>query len=263
MRYKYNVGIDGPKGYINSIEEIPDLDDCLDIFRSLTIQRTDQMEMNKDEIEDIRKDFFNVSDTEELLCCGSVDSYHKDKKLYFFVHDRDYEEASCEPISEEEFLRFIHESFRLCFMYGDHKLIKRNLGFDLIYQGLKDECATPDTPDIALVCIYDFNHVDERFGNRSITEEELRDILQNTIDYKNREIILYLVELVEDAKEYAKDQNVDVKTTMDIMKDRKMLESKLNDINLNDLPIPNVKPEELEKIRKWLSEELRRFEPKL
>lgn len=257
MRYKYNIGIDGPKGYINSVEDIPDLD-CLDLFGSLTIQRTDQMEMDKDEIKNIRKDFFNDPDIEELLYGYSVDSYRKDKKLYFFIHEQDTEEANCLPYSEEEFLRFIHESFQLCFMHGDHKLIKRNLGFDLIYHGLQDEFA--NTPDIALVCIYDFK---EQFEHRVITEEELRYILQNTIDYKNREIILYIVELSENAKEYAKNQNVGVKTITDIIIDRKMLESELNDINLNDLPIPNVKQEELDKIRKWLSEELRRFEPKL
>lgn len=99
-------------------------------------------------------------------------------------------------------------------------------------------------PDIALVCIYDF---DKEFNIRSVTEEELRNILQNTVEINNENklIILHYAELSKDAIEYAKSQNIAVKYIIDILKDVKMSDSILNDVNVL-LPEHNMTKEEVD-----------------
>lgn len=271
--YKYILGKNESKGYINSysdLKEMTDIDD-FDLFGTLIIQRTDEMEMKKDEIEDIRKEFFYDPDMEEFLFSYSIYSVYKDKKLYFLLSEK--ENGVPFFSSEEELLRFIDDSFNTIFlaaseklMHNDHKLIKRNLGFDLLYKGSDPTELHRDergmyvpyiAPDIALVCIYDF---DKEFNLRSVTEEELRNILQNTVEINNENklIILYYVELSKDAMEYAKSQNIAIKYIIDILKDVKMSDSRLNDANVL-LPEHNMTKEEVDELNKGLDELGRRL----
>lgn len=271
--YKYILGKDEYKGYINSysdLKEMTDMDD-FDLFGTLIIQRTDDMEMKKDEIEDIRKEFFYDPDMEEILFSYSIYSVYKDKKLYFLLSEEENDVSFFS--SEEELLRFIDNSFNTIFlatseklMHSDHKLTKRNLGFDILYKGSdptelhideRDMYVPYVAPDIALVCIYDF---DKEFNLRSVTEEELRNILQNTVEINNdnKLIILYYVELSKDAMEYAKSQNIATKDIIDILKDVKMSDSRLNDVNAL-LPKHNMTKEEVDKLNKGLDELGRRL----
>lgn len=272
-RYRYILGKNESKGYINSYSDLKEMTDIVDfdLFGILIIQRTDEMEMKKDEIEDIRKEFFYDSDMEEFLCSYSIYSVYKDKKLYFLLSEKENDVTFFS--SEEELLRFIDNSFNTIFlatseklMHDNHKLIKRNLGFDLLYKGSDPNELHRDemdmyvpyvVPDIALVCIYDF---DKEFNLRSVTEEELRNILQNTVEINNENklIILYYVELSKDAMEYAKSQNIAIKDIIDILKDVKMSDSRLNDINAL-LPEHNMTKEEVDELNKGLDELGRRL----
>lgn len=266
--YRYNFGKDGPKGSINSYSDLNDVDDLFDICGILVVHRNDKLEMKEDEIEKIRKDFFYDSNIEEIMFGADINSVYKDKKLYFFISGRKIFDFS----SEEELLRFIDESVTRCFlssrvklMHRDHKLINRELGFDLIFYGITSKWLTKlqkdeadfyecvETPDIAIICIYDFDILNKEFKYRHVTDEEIEYILKNTVKYVNRLIILYNIELSKDIIEYLKSQNIEIKSAIDIMKDRKMCESKLNDINVH-LPDIKMSKKDLEKINKALDD---------
>lgn len=210
-KYTYKWGEEGFEKRINGYEDIDDSDDLLASGNCLIIQRIDEMEMDKDEIKKIREDLFDDPYLQYFLV--SVDSIYKNKKLYFWLSDTEI----TYPDSEEEFLNFIRYTFEL-FGYANGKLIKRDIGFDLIY---------PDH-DLTLFCIDDFDYMEIQDKERSITKEEIIDILKKS-EYKNRVIILWLVELSDDAYEYAKSQNVWVNTTMGILKRRRMIEFEFND----------------------------------
>lgn len=131
------------------------------------------------------------------------------------------------PTSEEEFLIFVQDTFELL-GYEKGNLMKRNIGFDLIY---------PDY-ELALICIDDNNYWEKHEKERVIKKEELTNINKNTSKYKNRRIILGCVELSEELVEYAKSQNIEIQTIKDIIKEKNMLESELNDENADILEIP-------------------------
>lgn len=224
-KYIYKYGKEGPKEYVNRYADIDNTDDLLRSWTSLSIQRRDGMEMHRDEIKKIREDFFN--DVSEwlpyLLMDDSVVSIYKNKKLYFWIA----EERMSYPTSDDEFLIFIQDIFEYL-GYEGGKLMKRNIGFDLIYPAY----------ELALICIDDNNYWEKHEKERVIKKEELTDISKNTSKYKNRRIILGCAELSGELVEYAKSQNIEIQTIKDVIKEKNMLESEVNDEYADTLEIP-------------------------
>ncbi len=209
-------------GCIDRYTDIWNTDDILTSWGRLIIQRRDGREMDKDEIKGIREDF--LKDVSEwlsgLLLDDSFISIYKNRKLHFWITEARMNGR----------LEFVQDTFEEYLGYENGELKERNIGKDLIY---------PDH-QLALICIFDCEYFDEHDQWRVITKEELIDILRKTKNYENRRIILLYAELSEDALEYAKSQNIEIQTFIDVVKEKFMFESIYNDDLADTLDISGI-----------------------
>lgn len=234
-KYIFTYGDKRYQGCIDRYTDIWDSDDRFNWSGILAIQRKDGREMEENEIKEIRKDFFDdvCEYLPDLLDEDSVVSVYKNKMLYFWIT----EERISYPSSEEEFLEFIQNTFEWILDYSPVfdkgkgvKLIKRNIGFDLIY---------PDDK-LTLICICDNGYWEKHEKYRVIEKEELTDRCKDAKKYKNKRIILWSAELSEKAIEYAKSQNIKIQNIRDIIREKDMKESEFNDENADNMDVPNI-----------------------
>ncbi|GEM_PF-5787198 len=228
-KYIFTYGDKRYQGCIDRYTDIWDSDDRFIWSGFLTIQRRDGREMEKNEIKEIRENFFEdiYEYLPHLLDEDSVVSLYKNKTLYFWTT----KPRMSYPFSKEEFLAFLQNTFEWILDYSFVKLIERNIGFDLIYR--RDS-------ELALICLCDDVFWKKYDTRRVIKKEELIDICKNTKKYENRRIILLSTELSETAIDYAKSQNIKVQNISDVIREKDMKESEFNDENADNMDLQNI-----------------------
>lgn len=190
-----------PKACADHYNEVGDTDDrFLWAGGRLIIQRRDGTEMDRYEIEDLRRVFLEdlVTDRLEFFIDRSIESVYKDKKLYFWsIEEKNH------PNSIEEFIQIIKEKLEVM-GFDTEEVKERELGADIL---AKERELGADSDVTAVVCIADEKSFEEEF--RTISREELIKACENTSEYKKRKIV-YWDELSDDAKDWARSQDIEV-----------------------------------------------------
>lgn len=236
-RYVFLYGkADGePKGCVDSFTEIRDTDDR---FRwsgyRLTMWRLDGNEMNKDEIWELRNDFlddvFEWLDPYEWF----VESVYWDKKLYFWIWDveesmalRDLLEVVIQtvfPYFEELSIEDTEMGMRVDIIITEP--IEREFDFCADFNDVFHTNFTGR--EVALICIPYFEPAKEN-EPPIIEREELIEICRET-EYENRMIILDRgVQLSDEAIEYARSSNIEIRGIVELIRQRNIEIAKRND----------------------------------
>jgi hypothetical protein len=184
-----------PKICADHYNEIYNTDDQFLAAGRLIIQRRDEEEMDKYEIRELREAFYK-----DAIGWGAGEFYdwniasvYKDKKLYFWMI-----EERLASNSEKEFMKNMKEMLELT-LNEVTGIERRELGFDITCLDEKDEA-------FAIVCICD----EEGERMKKIEKEELIRICKNTSKYKKRKIVVWNVELSNEAKRWAESENIKV-----------------------------------------------------
>jgi len=213
---------DIPKVCADDIYKVPEIGDRFSESGRLIIQRRDENEMDSHEIKGLRetllfKCILKDKDWGEAVVeygahtHRNIESVYKDRELYFWTVDESFY-----PESEKEFIEdmegMLELQFGICaeLEKGYIEIKRRELGFDIITM---DE----NYKLMAVICICD----EEAMGGE-VEKEELINVCENTIEYKGekikrRKIVIWGLELSEEAREWAISHGIKVQGILEFI----------------------------------------------
>lgn len=234
-KYLFTFGKENeiPKVCADDIYKVPEIGDRFSESGRLIIQRRDGNEMDYHEIKGLRetllfkcilkdKDWGEAVVGYGALIHGNIESVYKDRELYFWTVDESFY-----PESEQEFIEKMKGMLELGFGFcaelekGYIEIKRREFGFDIIT--MDEDCEL-----MAIICICDEEEREE------LKKEELIAICENTIEYKGkkikrREIVIWGLELSEEAEEWARLQGIEVQDILEFIAEYDINRGEFND----------------------------------